>query len=435
MKRRDFLTNTSLFLGTLPLLNPLSVQGKIPEAFDLNYDPEDWDSIRNQFSLTTSRIHLATFLLASHPRPVAEAIEYHRREFDKDPVHHWHEHFMTADPAQQAAAAEYLGANPDHIALTDSTTMGLGMIYNTIKLEEGQEILTTTHDHYSTEMSLNHRADRTGAKVRRISLYDEPAEANSEEIISRMLSAIKENTRVLAVTWVHSSTGVKLPISEMAKALKELNSSRDPDDRVIFCVDGVHGLGIENITVNELGCDFLIAGTHKWIFGPRGTGIIWGRPEAWKRVSPVIPGFGMTYGAWLGELPWEAITIGDHMSPGGFHSFEHRWALKEAFKFHTSIGKQRVQDRIHSLNTMMKEGLAEMSHVTLRTPMNASLSSGMVCCDVKGHTADEVVAKLMKKGIIASSTPYKVIHARFAPSLINNEEEINKALAAVGELG
>lgn len=435
MKRRDFLTNTSLFLGTLPLLNSLYAQPKIPDLFEGSIDADDWGSIRKQFALTPSRIHLATFLLASHPRPVADAIEFHRREFDKDPVHHWHEHFMTAEPAQQAAAAEYLGANPDHIALTDSTIMGLGTIYGTIKLAEGDEILTTTHDHYSTEMSLQHRADRTGAIVRRISLYDEPSNANTEEIVSRMLSGIKDNTRVLAVTWVHSSTGVKLPISEMAKALKELNSSRDPEDRVLFCVDGVHGLGIENISVEELGCDFLIAGTHKWIFGPRGTGIIWGKPEAWERVSPVIPGFGMTYGAWLGELPWEAIKIGDHMSPGGFHSFEHRWALHEAFNFHMSIGKQRVQDRIHALNTQMKEGLSEMSHVSLRTPMNPSLSSGMVCFDVKGHTADEVVAKLMKQNIVASSTPYKVIHARFAPSLVNNEEEIQKALAAVGDLG
>ncbi len=435
MKRRDFLANTSLFLGTLPLLNSISAQPKMPDLFEGSIDPEDWGSVRNQFSLTTSRIHLATFFLASHPRSVSEAIEHHRKEFDKDPVHYWHEHFMTAEPAQRAAAAEYLGANPDYIALTDSTTMGLSLIYGTVKLSPGEEILTTTHDHYATDMALKYRANRTGATVRQISLYDDPAQANTEEIISRMLAGIKENTRVLAVTWVHSSTGVKLPISEMARSLKQLNSSRNPEDRVLFCVDGVHGLGIENISVDELGCDFLIAGTHKWIFGPRGTGIIWGKPEAWKKVSPVIPGFGMTFGAWLGELPWEAIPVGDNMSPGGFHSFEHRWALAEAFKFHMSIGKPRIHDRIHSLNTLMKEGLANMPHVKLRTPMSSSLSSGIICFDVKGYTADQVVSKLMQKGIIASSSPYKIIHARLAPSLINNEDEINKALEAVKELG
>src|SRR5690606_21879572 len=158
MKRRDFLANTSLFLGTLPLLGTVSAKAEIPEILNRIVDPEDWESVRKQFSLTTSRVHLATFFLASHPRPVAEAI-YHRKEFDKDPVHHWHEHFMTAEPAQRAAAAEYLGTSPDQIALTDSTTMGLSLIYGTVKLSQGEEILTTTHDHYATEMYLSHRAE------------------------------------------------------------------------------------------------------------------------------------------------------------------------------------------------------------------------------------------------------------------------------------
>ena len=72
---------------------------------------------------------------------------------------------------------------------------------------------------------MQHRADRTGATVKRISLYDEPAKAGTDEIISRMLAGINDHTRVLAVTWVHSSTGVKLPIAEMAQALEQLNAA------------------------------------------------------------------------------------------------------------------------------------------------------------------------------------------------------------------
>ena len=80
---------------------------------------------------------------------------------------------------------------------------------------------------------------------------------------------------------------------------------RDERDRVLFCVDGVHGLGIEDVTVDDPGCDFLIAGTRKWLFRPRGTGLIWGHAEA--------------------------------------------------FQFHLDIGKARVQERIHTLNAQAKE--------------------------------------------------------------------------------
>jgi selenocysteine lyase/cysteine desulfurase len=434
MVRRDFFKQAGLLLGAAPVVGAFPLAAVLRHEPARRFDPADWSDVRDQFALTRSRIHMASFLLASHPRPVAEAIDRHRRAFDEDPVAYWEAHFMTAEPAVRAAAGEYLGADPDHLALTDSTTMGLGLVYGTLRLAPEDEILTTTHDHYSTEMALRHRAARTGAAVRQVALYDDPASVSVDEVVARMRGAITERTRALAVTWVHSSTGVKLPLAEMARALREVNASRDPAERVLFCVDGVHGLGIEDVTVEALGCDFFVAGTHKWLFGPRGTGVVWGRPEAWERVAPVIPSFGPSYGVWLGLFPAEQVPVGDHLTPGGFHSFEHRWALGEAFRFHLEIGKGRVEGRIHALNTQAKEALAAMPHVRLHTPMSPALSAGIICFEVAGRGPDEVVARLHERGIVASSSPYPVSYARLAPSLINDEDEVARAVTAVAAL-
>jgi selenocysteine lyase/cysteine desulfurase len=434
MKRRAFLKQTGVLLGAFPAAGAISLTAPLQKGYTTAFDPMNWATIRDQFSLTRSHVHMAMFLIASHPRPVAEAIERHRYAFDENPAIYFGEQFMTAETEQRAAAAEYLGANPDHIALTDSTTMGLGLVYGTLKLRPGQEIVTTTHDHYSTEMSIRHRADRTGASVRQISLYDNPADASVDEILTRMRDAIAPQTRALAVTWVHSNTGVKLPIAEMAQVLQEINATRETDDRVLFCVDGVHGLGIEDVTVDELGCDFFIAGTHKWLFGPRGTGIIWGRPEAWDAVAPVVPSFGPDYGVWLGYLTPDQVPVGDHFTPGGFHSFEHRWALGEAFRFHLRIGKARVQERIHALNSLAKDALAGMPHVRLHTPLSPELSSGMVCFDVDGYTPGRVIEELLGQRIIASTTPYRETYARLAPSLINNEEEVQRCVEVIAAM-
>jgi selenocysteine lyase/cysteine desulfurase len=128
------------------------------------------------------------------------------------------------------------------------------------------------------------------------------------------------------------------------------------------------------------------------------------------------------------------VPLGEHMSPGGFHSFEHRWALPEAFKLHLQLGKKNIQQRIHQLNKQTKQGLAKMSHVTLYTPTSSEFSSGLTCFDVKGMKAESVVAKMHKKGIIMSSTPYRDSYARFAPSLLNNEQEIELALAEINAM-
>src|SRR5699024_9506567 len=201
MKCKDFITQAGMLLGGATLMGGTSRTTPLPQKAMADFDPTDWFSVRDQFSLSRSYIHMALFTFASHPRPVAEAIEQHRQAFDKDPVSYWYEHHKTAGPRQRAAAAEYLGTNPNHIALTDSTTMGLGLVYGALKLAPDQEILSTTHDHYSTEMSLRHRSERTGSTFRQIDLYNDPAAASVDEIVSRMLVTITDRTLVLVVTW------------------------------------------------------------------------------------------------------------------------------------------------------------------------------------------------------------------------------------------
>ena len=431
--RRGFLVRTGLGLGAA-----LLSRGVLPSPADqrLSQDKFDhWDRVRSQFPLSSDLIHLAGFFLASHPTPVRQAIERHRAGLDADPLGYWLEHEEKQEATVLRAAADYLGADPTEIALTDSTTMGLGLLYGGLRLRPGQEILSTIHDHYSTDMSLRLRAERTGAKVRQIALYDKVQDVSRQKLVENLVGHIRPETRIIAVTWVHSSTGLKLPIHEMAAAIQAINRSRDEQDHVVFCVDGVHALGVEDFRVSDLGCDFLIAGTHKWMFGPRGTGLVWGHPRAWPMADAIIPTFNNeAYDMWMKLTPPKALPQSVYMTPGGFHSFEHRWALDEAFKFHQAIGKSRVTQRIYDLNQQLKQGLAAMKHVTLHTPLSQELSAGITCFEVAGLTPRLVVEKLRQRGVVGSVTPYATQYARLAPGLLNSVEEIDKTLAIVRDL-
>ncbi|HEY6262091.1 MAG TPA: aminotransferase class V-fold PLP-dependent enzyme [Nitrospiraceae bacterium] len=373
--------------------------------------------------------------LASHPTPVRAAIERHRRGLDANPIGYWMEQGEKQEAAVLLAAADYLAVNPTEIALTDSTTMGLGLLYGGLTLRKEQEILTTLHDHYATETSLKLRAERTGATVRQIPLYHSLPNVSALELLDNLIRNIRPNTRIVAVTWVHSSTGLKLPIHEMAHAIHRLNESRAEQDRVIFCVDGVHALGVEDFRLSDVGCDFLIAGTHKWMFGPRGTGLVWGRQGAWPVANPIIPTFNtQAFDIWMKMSPPEDLPTSVYMTPGGFHSFEHRWALNEAFTFHQAIGKSRVRQRIYELNQQIKQGLAQMPHITLHTPMSQDLSAGIVCFEVAGMTPRQVIERLRQRNIIGSTTPYATQYARLAPSLINSSEDIELTLKEIAKL-
>jgi selenocysteine lyase/cysteine desulfurase len=417
MYRRDLLVRTGLLLGAgLLAAAPSPALGSEPTTTD------DWGALRDQFELSRDWIHMGGLYLASHPAPVREAIERHRRGLDENPVHYLQERGPRLEAAVLRAAADYLGGAPTDIALTDSTTMGLGLLYDGLAVRADQELLTSAHDFASTHESLRVKAARSGAALRQVQLYDDPAAASEDAIVETLRAAVTPRTRVVALTWVHSSSGVKLPIRRIADALAELNRGRDDGDRALLCVDGVHGLGVEEAAAASLGCDFFVAGCHKWLFGPRGTGLVWGAPRAWAQASPTIPTFS------------DPRVPGRLHTPGGFHSFEHRWALAEAFGLHLAIGRDRAAARIRELAGQLKEGLAALPRVRLYTPLDPALSAGLVCFDLRGLAPRAVVARLREHGIVATTTPYATSYARLAPGLLNSPEEVETTLAAVRAL-
>lgn len=395
--------------------------------------PDPWARVRAEFELSPEWLHFAGFLLASHPKPVREAIERHRRALDENPALYLESRFLDHTPVLEPAAA-YLGTAPNEIALTDSTTMGLATLYGGMPLAAGDEVLTTTHDHYSTHESLRFACERAGATLRRVVLYEQSARATQASMVQALKRALTPKTRLVAITWVHSSTGVKTPVKAIADMLAQANRTRPPERRILLAVDGVHGIGIENVTMPELGCDFFVAGTHKWLFGPRGTGLVWAKAADWSMLRPTIPHFGMAgYEAWMrGVAP--PPTTADMMTPGGFHSFEHRWALGEAFDFHLKLGKGAVAARIHELNRQCKEGLSGMQHVTLHTPLAEDVSSGIITFEVRGMAPDAVVKRLHERHIVASTTPYATSYARLAPGLLNSPAEVDRVLGEIRTL-
>ena len=432
ISRRHFLVTGSVSAAGAALAPALRAAQKPA-------DLSDWRSVREQFDLDPRFIHLGLFYIASHPRPVRAAIDEYRKKLDANPFETV-EHSLFTDAASNLtektcnAIASYIGGKPAEIALTQNTTTGLSLLYSGFPLEPGDEILTTEHDHYVHHEAVRIAAERAGATYRRIALFDSYDSVDADQIVDRIRKAIGPKTRVVGVTWVHSSSGVKLPLRRIASAVADANRNRT--DRVFLFVDGVHGIGVEDPAIVSTGIDAFSAGTHKWIFGPRGTGFVWAKPEVWATLKPTSPTFSSleVFDAWMDRTTPKGAPNGSWFTPGGFQAYEHFWALPSAIAFHRAVGSERITTRIHELNARMKEGLAAMPHVKLYTPRSADLSSGIVCFDVNGLTQAQTVKKLRDKGILASTTPYKLSYARVACGIMNTSNEIDTTLQAVRSL-
>jgi len=439
LSRRRLLVTSVLAAGAGAVPTALAAERK---QGGVSEEARDWGAVRRQFDLDPRYIHAGLFFLSSHPRPVREAIERYRRQLEANPVHTV-EHLAFSDPVNNIttrvcnAIATYIGGSGDDIALTQNTTTGLGVIYQGLPLKPGDEVLTTTHDHFVHHEAIRLATERAGATWRKVPLFDTYDSISADQMVERLQQAIGPQTRVLGVTWVHSSSGLKLPLRRIAQALAGVNRERAPERRVLLVVDGVHGLGVEEPDIVAMGVDAFSAGTHKWMFGPRGTGFVWARPEVWSVMRPLMPSTSSAelFYAWAGGRPPQGPARANWFSPGGFQAFEHHWAIPEAFEFHRDIGPKRITERIHALNTQVREGLADMSHVTLYTPRAAQLASGMVCFDVRGMTQQQVVQRLFERhGILGTTTPYAMSFARVSFGIQNTPEEVEKTLAAIRDM-
>lgn len=434
-----------------------------------------WADLRSRFRLAPHLTFMNAMLMASHPDVVRHAIARHQDRLDADPQGYLRGHAGTLFDRVATLAARYLGlaeagrTGPCTIALTDSTTMGLGLLFNGISMRDDQHFLMPSNSPYFSTEALKHRTHlMDGIPSSRASRYADDLAADpcadappappapygdvvpgdrveefdldlstafrddgaggdpTERVVTAVTSRITPKTRVLALTWVSSATGWKIPVAEICAAVRELNEKREPGDRIITVVDGVHGFGIEDFSVEEMGCDFFVTGCHKWLFGPRGTGFVYGRPAAWAWVSPIIPRF--RGGAGPGKIH----------SPGGIHSYASRWALAEAFELHFDLGKAEVEQRTRMLVDRLHDGLAATPGVRVVTPRGGTYSSGIVCCAVEGVDPGDAANALFWNHRIrcTESLPDGFgddapTYLRLSPSVLNSEFEIDRTVRAV----
>lgn len=402
----------------------------------------DWAAVRGLFPLAPDWTHLSSFLFVSHPTPVAEAIDHFRKKLDSDAF--WIEIAAFSDAEGRPfakvkrALADYIGGSPSEICLTSNTTSALAMAYQGLRIRGDQEIVTTEHDHYSHHESIRYAAARSGCRVRYIALFDTPSAADAGQIADRIGRAITPTTRAVGVTWVQSSTGVKLPIDRIAEVVARANRGRKPADRCLLIVDGVHGFANQDVDVARLGSDFFASGTHKWLFAPRGTGFLWGRSDAWPELRPTIPSFDpdgidTTWAAWEDRVEYPP-TQAAFVSPGGFLAYEHLLAVPAAVELHRTIGRDQIAARIAELNAAFREGAARIPGVTLHTPRDPALSAGLSCFEVRGLTPAQVVGRLAERKIRTTTSPYKVSYARVCGGVMNLPEEIELVLREIRAL-
>ena len=180
----------------------------------------------------------------------------------------------------RAALAAVLGTDMDRVALTHSTTEGLGLAVGTLDWEPGDRILTTSQEHRGLLATLAALRDRHAVEVRSAEIGDGGDDDLTLRALERELTA--GHVRLVALSHVLWTSGAVLPIAEIARRAEAHGAT--------VLVDGAQAAGAIPLQVDALGAHFYACPGQKWLLGPIGTGALVVRPDVARTSIPGVRG-------------------------------------------------------------------------------------------------------------------------------------------------
>jgi selenocysteine lyase/cysteine desulfurase len=276
----------------------------------------------------------------------------------------------------RAKVARFLGADADEIVLTRNTTEGMNFVANGLELEPGDEVLLSDIEHPAGIHPWRLKAERYGVVLAEAQIGLPPASV--DEFVGSFERAITPRTRVISVSHTVFISGLIAPIKELTEMAHRHG--------VLVLADSAHGPGMVSMDLHDMGVDFLAASPYKWLGAPTGCGLLYVRRDVQDRLWPTIANSGWDTAQGSTRLE----TLGQRADPLVF-------ALGEAVDFPTTVGKERIHRRIHSLATRLKEGLAEIPGVRLHTSMDDYLACGITAFSGENIQPEELVNYLRER--------------------------------------
>ena len=216
------------------------------------------------------------------PAPILAAQGTLRDRLEAEPVRFLSHELPDRLDAARLAVALFVGADPDGLAFVPNATTGVNTVLQSLRFQPGDELLTNDHEYNATINAMRAVAARDGARVVVVPLpfpIAGPAEA-----LEAILAAVTSRTRLVVVSQITSPTALILPVAELVAEL---------DRRGIdTLVDGAHAPGMVPVNLDRLGAAYWTGNGHKWLCGPKGTGMLWVRADRRASIHPLVVSHG-----------------------------------------------------------------------------------------------------------------------------------------------
>jgi selenocysteine lyase/cysteine desulfurase len=369
----------------------------------------DWNQVRRQFAVLEQWVYLNSATFGPLPACAIEAANRHFRHRDEAACIDFLDWFTDADRVREKAA-RLAGAQPDDIAFVPSAGAALSWLMQGIPWKPGDQVVTLAHEFP------NNLYYPLVWRERQVEFVEAPLPEGRFDLDS-FLSLLTDRTRLVLLSTVNYSTGLRPPLERIGAALRERG--------ILFYVDATQSLGALRLDVEAAAISFLAVHGYKWMLSPSGIGFACIPAEVRQWLSPTIY-------SWRSDESWRNVDQLHHGAPrlpeaamryeGGVLNFPGIYAMEAVLDLIASLGADAVEQRVLWLAAKTREVLRSHGGV-LFSDQHPYHESPIVTAQFPGVDMSKLAAELKRRRIVVAARKGNL---RVSPHFFNNEEDLGK---------
>lgn len=373
--------------------------------------------IRQEMPATTAHLYFNAGTFGPLPDCVLQAMQAHlQREHSDGRIGPavW-EAFSTIRDNARAGVARLLNAEAGEIALTDNTGEGMNIITYGINWREGDEVITTNHEHHNALGPLYQIRERFGVIIR----FADLGPLGDRPVLPAIVDLVTPRTRLIVLSHVLWTTGAALNIREVCHMGREMG--------IPVLIDGAQSAGAIPVDVKALEADFYAIPMQKWLCGPDGTGALYVRRESQNYVTPTYVGYISVKHE--EGVEWELDERAQRFEFSGRQPASLAGQAAVLKWLEETVGYEWLFARISSLSSYACSSLKTVPDLTLLTPTPGA--SGLISFTLEGRDEKEVVKQLSEEHNIYIRSIPSMKSLRVSTGFYNTEEEVDTLVQAL----
>ncbi|HQW83379.1 MAG TPA: aminotransferase class V-fold PLP-dependent enzyme [Ferruginibacter sp.] len=373
--------------------------------------------LSSQFLLRKDICFLNFGSFGACPKPVFERYQQYQLELEQEPV----EFIVNTGPKylekSRIALGNYVNCHQDDLVYVTNPSYAVNIIAKSLALRPGDEILTTNIEYGACDKTWEFYCTKTGAVYKKQKIIF-PIESK-EDFIKQFFSGLTAKTKLVFISHLTSTTGLRLPIEEICAIAKEKG--------LMTFVDGAHGPGQVTVNLQTMQADIYTGACHKWMLTPKGSSFLYVKKELQHLFDPLVVSWG--YNA---MFPSSSKFL-DYHQMQGTRDFSAFLTIPDAINFMKQNNWDTVAAECRKLTQQNAVAICELLNAKPLAPVTDDFIAQLYSTEIKTTEPEKLKAVLFNEYAIEIPVMRHndKVYLRYSINAFNEQKDIDKLFAAI----